>query len=171
MKWRYFQKHDLIIGAIGIRLMRKLKQRKGEADIVFVDKNLTFGGITNYEKLSEYGITSILDLREEEPNEKTDQLNLKYLKIGIPDGGVPTPNQISKIVKWVKEERKRSDVVFIHCNLGRGRATLATLLCLVSEGRSLDEAIKMVKTRKFVYLNKKQLKCVETFSESFSKKT
>jgi len=171
MKQKYFQKQDLIIGAIGIRLMRKLKQRRGEVDVVFVDKNLSFGGKTNYEKLHRNGITAILDLQEEESNEKTDHLNLRYLKIGIPDGGVPTSNQIQDIIKWVKERREKNDVVFLHCNLGRGRATLATLLCLISDGMSLDKAIKLVKKRKYVYLNKNQLKCVKNFEYSFFKKS
>jgi len=170
MKQKYFQKHDLIIGAIGIRLMRKLKQRRNEADVVFIDKNLTFGGITNYEKLSKSGITAILDLREEEPDEKTNRLNLKYLKIGIPDGSIPTSNQISKIIKWVKERRDNNDIVFIHCNLGRGRATLVTILCQISEGMSFEQAITLVKKRRFVYLNKNQLKCVKNFESSFFKK-
>lgn len=170
MKQNYFQKHDLIIGAIGIRLMRKLKQRRNEADVVFVDENLTFGGMTNYEKLSQCGITSILDLREEEPHEKTNHLNIKYLKIGIPDGSIPTSNQISEIIKWVKEGRDNDDIVFVHCNLGRGRATLVTILCLISDGISLEQAMTLVKKRSYVYLNKNQLKCVKNFESSFYKK-
>ena len=161
MKQKYFQKHDLIIGAIGIRLMRKLKQRRNEADVVFIDKNLTFGGITKYEKLSKSGITAILDLREEEPDEKTNRLNLKYLKIGIPDGSIPTSNQISKIIKWVKERRDNNDIVFIHCNLGRGRATLMTMSYLLDDGFDWESALKKIRKRRFVYLNKKQFQFLE----------
>ena len=123
---------------------------RGAADFVFVEKNLSFGGNTNYEILSKNGITAILDLRVETDDEKTEHLGMKYLKIGILDGGIPTSNQISKIIKWVNERREKKDVIFIHCNLGRGRATLVTILCLIAEGVSLEDAMIWVKKRKCI---------------------
>ena len=147
---------DLLIGAAGIRLMRKYKKVRNIPDIVYVKKNLAFGGITSYEELKKIGINSVLDLRVERPNEIIDDIKLEYMKIGIPDGSIPNELQINQIYKIVKEE-KEGKTVFIHCNLGRGRATLVTLLYLLKDGVSWEMALKKIKKRKFVYLNKKQL--------------
>ena len=46
-----FTKIDLLVGAVGIRLSRKLKKIRNIPDVVFVKGNLAFGGYTPYEEL------------------------------------------------------------------------------------------------------------------------
>jgi len=147
---------DLVVGAIGIRITRKYKKISEIPDVVFVKENLAFGGITSYNQLSKFKIDFIMDLRLECPDEIIDKKLFGYEKIGIPDGGIPTPAQINQIEKIVKEKLKSKQSIFIHCNLGRGRATLVTLLFLLHENIKLEDGLKMVKKRRFVYLNKNQ---------------
>lgn len=162
LKVRMFSKLDLVIGAIGIRILRYYERIIKKPDIFFVKPKIGFGGYTNYDALAELGITSILDLRKEESKAKFSK-NISYHKIGISNGSIPSEHQIIQIKKWFKEKLNNSETIFIHCNLGRGRATLVTSLYFAFEGYDFNSIIKLVKKRKFVYLNKKQLECLKNY--------
>ena len=163
-------KIDLFTGAIGIRISRKLKSFRNKPDIVHTKGNLYFGGTTSYLQLQKAGITSILDLRAESPQEKISNNLLKYKKIKIIDGDVPSALQSKIIITWLEDTLNQGEKVFVHCNLGRGRATLVTALYLIHEGLSLDETLNIIKKRKFVYLNNKQLDFLKNFKDMHDKK-
>jgi len=158
-----FTKIDLIIGAIGIRLSRKFKKIRNQPDVVFVKENLAFGGYTPYEELKKYKINTIIDLRIETPSPDIDYEFVEYHKIGIVDGSVPNNSQINQIHKIISEKETQRKAVFIHCNLGRGRATLVTMSYLLRDGFDWSSAWKKVKQRRFVYLNKKQIEFLKTY--------
>ena len=151
-----FSIFDLVIGAAGIRLMRKYKKIRNIPDLVFVTDNLAFGGITPYNELFKSKIDIVIDLRAEAAQENVDNNSLVYHKIDLKDGGVPTDSQIIQVHKLINEGKKRNKIIFIHCNLGRGRATLITMSYLLNEGYEWETAMKKIKTRRFVYRNKKQ---------------
>lgn len=148
---------DLMIGAIGIRLVRKYKKMRKIPDVNFVRKNLSFGGKTPYERLLSLNIKTVIDLRAEKMNENMENELVQYHKFELIDGGVPTKSQISRIHEIIEENEKKEQGVFIHCNLGRGRATLTTFSYLLKIGIEWEDALKIIKKRKFVYLNKKQI--------------
>jgi len=152
-----FSKIDLVIGAVGIRLMRKNKKMRKIPDVVFVKKNLAFGGKTPYEGLSGLNIKTVIDLREEAMNEIKENELVRYYKFELIDGGIPTKSQIIRIHEIVEENEKKDEGVFIHCNLGRGRATLTTASYLLRDGIGWEGALRAVRKRRFVYLNKKQI--------------
>ena len=151
-----FSIFDLAIGAIGIRLMRKYKKIRNIPDLVYVTDNLAFGGVNSYNKLLKSKIDIVIDLRAEAPLENVENNSLEYHKIGFEDGSVPTDPQITKIHELINEGKKRDKTIFIHCNLGRGRATLTTMSYLLNNGYGWDTALKKIRIRRFVYLNKKQ---------------
>jgi len=161
-----FSKIDLVIGAIGIRLMRKYKNFRNVPDVVFVKKNLAFGGATSYQGLEKKNINSVLDLRLEKPDEIITNNLIKYQKIGIPDGDIPSDNQVLQIEKTIKSNLSEGKTLLIHCSLGRGRATMITLLYLVYEGIDFENALAMVRKRRFVYLNKKQFNFIKKYAEN-----
>jgi len=152
-----FSKIDLVIGAVGIRLMRKNKKMRKIPDVVFVKKNLAFGGKTPYEGLLGLNIKTVIDLREEAMNEIKENELVQYYKFKLIDGGIPTKSQIIRIHEIVEENEKKDEGVFIHCNLGRGRATLTIFSYLLKNGIDWETASKIIRKRKFVYLNKKQI--------------
>ena len=152
-----FSIFDLVIGAIGIRLTRKYKKLRNIPDLVFITDNLAFGGVTPYDKILKSKIDIIIDLREEVTLEDVNDDSLDYYKIGFKDVSIPNNSQISQINKLINEGKKRGKTIFVHCNLGRGRATLTTMYYLLDNGVDWNTALKKIKTRKFVYLNKKQL--------------
>ena len=154
---KLFSKIDLIVGAVGIRLSRQFKKIRNRPDVIYVKDNLAFGGYTPYEELQKLKIDTIIDLRIETPTERIDDEIFEYHKIGIVDGGIPTKSQINQIHKIISEKESQGKTTFIHCNLGRGRATLTTLSYLLKDGNDWKTALKIIRKRKFVYLNKKQL--------------
>lgn len=137
------------------------KKIRNIPDIVFVKENLGFGGATSYSELEKLGFTAILDLRNEVIESPVENKSIKYKKIGIVDGKAPSKSQISQIISWMTESLNSGEKVFVHCNLGRGRATLVVSLYLLSKGETLDSALRLVKKRRFVYLNKFQLNCLK----------
>jgi len=151
-----FSIFDLAIGAIGIRLSRKYKKIRNIPDLVFVTENLAFGGGTPYNKKLKSKIDIIIDLRAEEAQENVDNSSLEYHKMGFTDGSIPTDSQIDQIHKLINEGKKRDKTIFVHCNLGRGRATLTTMSYLLNDGYDWETALKKIRTRRYVYLNKKQ---------------
>jgi len=152
-----FTKIDLLVGAVGIRLSRKLKKILNRPDVVYVKNNLAFGGHTPYEELQKLKIDTIIDLRIETPSELIDREVFEYHKIGIEDGDIPTKSQINQIHKIISEKESQGKTTFIHCNLGRGRATLTIFSYLLKEGNNWETALKIIRKRKYVHLNKKQL--------------
>jgi len=68
------------------------------------------------------------------------------------------------IHKIINEREKQGKTVFIHCNLGRGRATLMTMSYLLKQDLDWDTALKKIRKRRFVYLNKKQWNFLEKLS-------
>jgi len=152
-----FTKMDLIIGAVGIRISRKVKKIRNLPDVIFVKDNLAFGGYTPYDELKKIKINTIIDLRIETPEETSDKEIFEYHKIGITDGSFPSESQINQIHKIIEEKEKQGKTIFIHCNLGRGRSTLITLSYLLREGMDWEIALERVKRRRYVYLNKKQI--------------
>jgi len=159
-----FSIFDLVIGAVGIRLMRKYKKIRNIPDIVYVKKNLAFGGVTSYSELIKLKIDSVIDLRAETPIKNIENNLIEYHKIGFLDGDVPTFSQIDMVHKIINEGEKQGKTVFIHCNLGRGRATLMTMSYLLKQDLDWNGALKKIKKRRFVYLNKKQWSFLEKLS-------
>lgn len=153
-----FNTIDLIIGAIGIRLVRKYKKIRKIPDVVFIRKNLAFGGKTPYERLPSMNIKIVIDLRAEKINEPFENELVQYHKFELIDGGIPTKTQITRIHEIIEENENKDNVVFVHCNLGRGRATLAIFSYLLKIGLDWDEILRIIRKRKFVYLNKKQIR-------------
>ena len=131
------------------------------------------GGASNIEGLVKTGINSILDLREETEDNPNDlkKYKLNYLRIKIPDGSIPSLSDAKNCIEWIKLNIEQNKRVFIHCNLGRGRAPLIGILYLISKGKDKEEAIKYVKQmRRYSFLNKNQLNFINEFQKNIYKK-
>jgi len=112
-------------------------------------------------------------LREETEDNPNDlkKYKLNYLRIKIPDGSIPSVSDAKNCIEWIKLNIEQNKRVFIHCNLGRGRAPLIGILYLISKGKDKDEAIKYVKQmRRYSFLNKNQLNFINEFQNNIYKK-
>lgn len=149
-----------------MRLRRFFLNVKNMPDLSIVDSNLYIGGFCKIKNLSDYGIQAILDLREEGEDDSKDleKYSMQYLRIGIHDRGIPTLHDTQSALDWIRHHLNDNKKVFIHCNLGRGRAPLMACLYLISKDVERRSAIKLVKkSRKYTYFNQNQLQYINKF--------
>ena len=159
-------------GALGVRVRRFRLKREGMPDVSFINDNLALGGVSDIENLARIGIRCVLDLRKEAQDdlEKIQVHSMNYLRMEVNDRGVPSINQAVEAIKWIKSHTANNKV-FIHCNLGRGRAPTVAVLYLIHEGMRSEEAIKTIKkVRKYSYFNKTQLKMITDFENKLNEK-
>jgi len=172
MDKKYYSMLDIIdhaYGAVGIRIRRYFLKRRGMPDLSFINENLCFGGVCSIESLSRNGIQAILDLREEARDniEEFEKYPINYLKVGIRNRKTPDRDQLNQILDWIKINVEDGKKVFIHCNLGRGRAPSIVAAYLISQGMDSKNSIKFIKkNRRYAYFNQDQQKFLEEFEKT-----
>ena len=160
---------DHIIGAVSVRLRRIIFRLMDKADISYVNPNLGVGGVCSIKSLLKENIHTILDLRGEAEHspEELKKFSIYYLRLEVNDRGVPNLASAIKVIKWVKLNLDQDKKVFIHCNLGRGRAPLLATIYLISQGMKSENAIRLIKeTRIYSYFNNKQLQWIKEFENN-----
>lgn len=164
---------DHICGAIDVRANRFFLKTFRKPDATLISNNIFLGGVNDIDILDNIGINAILDLREEV---STDLLELKkhsisFLNLKIKDRTCPTNEQAIQAIQYIHEILKKNEKIFVHCNLGRGRAPLILCLYLISTGMKNHDAILLIKSkRRYVFLNKIQLTFLENFEKQYSHK-
>ncbi|MFQ5970360.1 MAG: dual specificity protein phosphatase family protein [Nitrososphaerales archaeon] len=155
-----------------VRLRRIFLNASGKPDTSFINPNLAIGGVCSVERLWRDGIRAILDLREEAEDSQEDlqKYSMIYIRIGLPDRGTPTFEDASNALNWIRSNLDKNKKVFIHCNLGRGRAPLLACIYLMSAGMNAETAIRSVKrVRKYTYFNSKQLQWIHEFQNQINR--
>jgi len=162
-----FSIFDHVYGALAVRIKRLILNSKGLPDVSIIIPNLAIGGVSNIEKLAQSGFNSIIDVRLENSDNlgEIKKLKIDFLRIKIKDRKTPSSNDYSLALDWIKNKLNNNEKVFIHCNLGRGRAPMIACLYLVSQGMKVKDAIQLLKQkRKEIYFNDIQLKFINNFS-------
>lgn len=161
-----FNSFDHIYGAFKVRIYRNYCKIRKKPDISIITDSISIGGSATIEGLSKKGVSAIVDLRYEDIDDliQLEKYSIDYLRVGIEDRGIPTETQAKEIVNWIDERINNGNKVFIHCNLGRGRAPTIACLYLISNGMTFRDSISLVKkNRTYTYFNKKQLKFIQEF--------
>lgn len=160
-----------LIGALMVRIHRFLLRLNKKPDSVLISPNLFFGGFSNLSTLKKIGINSIVDLTESQYNKNdSNKFSINYYSLPIPDRGIPTMNEALTTIKWIQNQLKNNEKVFVHCNLGRGRGPLLTALYLISTGRNKNTVIELLrKKRPYVFFNRKQQEFMDLFEKNYSK--
>lgn len=162
-----FTAFDHVNGAILVRFRRFFLKIINKPDISLINSNLYVGGASDIESLVKTGIRDILDLRYElqDDPEMLEKYAINYLRIRIHDRGIPNIEDTVNAINWIRDNINNNRKVFLHCNLGRGRAPLLAVIYLISEGMQHHDAIKLVKkNRVYTYFNKKQLQLIKEFN-------
>jgi Inositol hexakisphosphate len=105
--------------------------------------------------LLEAGIRSFIDLTEtSEPLARYDSLltelacdqgvECRYRRFAIKDAGVPTAEQMTKILAAIKSELDQGRAVYVHCWGGIGRTGTVAACWLVEQGLAADDALARV---------------------------
>ncbi|MCC6237283.1 MAG: dual specificity protein phosphatase family protein [Dehalococcoidia bacterium] len=106
--------------------------------------------VDEYERLSEAGVTHVVDLREPHEDD-TDVVRLAALGIArrqvpVVDNLAPTNEQLTELASWLTAEASGSQEVYVHCGGGFGRAGTMAMGLLIQRGRTLEEAEREVLT-------------------------
>ena len=94
-------------------------------------------GASSYDDLARGGVRTIVDLRAED-NVRVDtarlrSLGVRYVRIPIRDGQVPSSSQVDRFLEAVNESR---GVTLVHCGAGVGRTGAMVAAYLVANGES-----------------------------------
>lgn len=168
-----FSFFDHIWGATDVRISRFFLKISQKNDATLILPNLFLGGINDIYLLSKIGITGILDLRKEGSDDLIElkKYSISYLNIEIKDRSCPSNEQSLQAINWINLMLNKNKKIFAHCNLGRGRAPLILCLYLITTGLSSHDAISLIKSkRRYIFLNKIQLKFLENFEKLNSHK-
>lgn len=131
-----------------------------------VTSNLFIGSVNEIKNLNKIKINTILDLREENHDNYNElkKYSIDYLRVGIPDRDVPSIEQAKTVLQWISSNLEKKRRIFIHCNLGRGRAPLIACIYFIEHGMNKLEALQLIKNiRSYTYFNSKQLKWIKEY--------
>ena len=95
-------------------------------------------------QLRREGVGAIVSLTEEGLSAGT-VAGLAHLHLPIPDMEAPGLACMERFVEFVDACRQRGLAVAVHCTAGRGRTGTMLAVYLVSQGRSADSAIALVR--------------------------
>jgi protein-tyrosine phosphatase len=104
-----------------------------------------------WRELKKWGISAVVNLREEFDDRKLGIELGEYHYIPTPDDHVPTQEELQKGVEFIADVIERGGKVFIHCGSGVGRAPTMAAAYLLSLGSDPETAWETIrKARPFI---------------------
>ncbi|MEX0649783.1 MAG: dual specificity protein phosphatase family protein [Candidatus Andersenbacteria bacterium] len=92
-----------------------------------------------------------------------------YLWLPVVDHTAPTPEQVETGIQMLETLMKLGKKVYVHCKNGHGRAPTLIAAYLVKQGKSVDEAIAFLQTkRSAVHLRDIQEKALRACRQSLT---
>jgi protein-tyrosine phosphatase len=96
-------------------------------------------------ELSRRGVSVVVDLRAEVPNEGHWPSCVVIRRMPVVDRGAPDHDQLADLTRWVVAAMRRREIVLLHCHAGMGRAATAACAVLLELGYSLTDACTTVR--------------------------
>lgn len=131
---------------------------------IFLGTNLCCDNQAHLGILSKMGVTAEIDLEEEK--QITPPKITIYLWLPTKDKTAPTLDQIEAGVALMHSLVKTGKKVYVHCRLGHGRSPTLIAAYFISEGKTLEEAIKIIKAaRPEIHLESSQLEVLHEYQQ------
>ncbi len=90
-----------------------------------------------------------------------------YIWIPVKDHAAPTPNQLEFGVSVLEKIVAMGKKVYVHCKNGHGRAPTLVAAYLIKNGKSFEEAIALIKSKRpSVHFGEAQKKALQDFTQS-----
>jgi protein tyrosine/serine phosphatase len=99
-------------------------------------------GTDDFRALAAIGVTTIVDLREDNKSssrERAEAAGLKYVNIGIDGHGAPSDGDVTRFLEVLDDPA--NPVVYVHCAGGRHRTgSMIAVYRMVRDGWTIDQA-------------------------------
>jgi predicted protein tyrosine phosphatase len=93
------------------------------------------------------GVRAVLSMQAERIDEFVEP-QPRALRVPVPDFHAPTIAQLEDAVGFIHAAWREELPVFVHCHAGVGRAPLTAAAALMAQGLSLDEALRLLASRR-----------------------
>lgn len=125
-----------------------------QLNMSWVTEHLAVGGRIHPKdipNLAQAGVTHVIDTRSEycDDAEAMASVNVQLLHLPAPDTHPLTVDQLINGARWANERIQEKGRVLIHCEHGVGRSVLLTCATLVYGGMNANEALLLVKARRW----------------------
>ena len=116
------------------------------------------------EELSKKGVTADISLEEERLDAPFGVES--FLWLPTKDDRPPNPSQLQVGVDTIASLIKNGEKVYVHCKFGHGRSPTLVAAYLISQGKSVEDALSIIKEqRPSIHLDPSQIKALEAFQE------
>ena len=109
---------------------------------IFLGTNLCCIEKSHIQILLDIGVTAEINL-EENNSDATPQVPI-YMWLPVEDKTAPNMEQLAAGVGLIDQMTKRNKKVYVHCKYGHGRSPTLVAAYLISQGKTVDEAIEMI---------------------------
>jgi atypical dual specificity phosphatase len=93
-----------------------------------------------------------------------------YLWLPTKDQSAPTVEQLEFGVSAIENLVAKKTMIYVHCKNGHGRAPTLVAAYLIKKGKTLDEAIDFIKSKRpAVHLQEVQMEALKTFASKIGK--
>lgn len=108
--------------------------------------------------LEQQGFNACVNMRIEKDDAAYGLALARYLHLPTIDDAAPTLEHLDQGVAFIREVIDQQGKVYIHCGAGVGRAPTMAAAYLIAEGRSLEEALSMIRAaRPFITITPPQM--------------
>jgi protein-tyrosine phosphatase len=134
-------------------------------ETIFLGTNLCCLTRSHIQILLDIGIAAEIDLEKERQDAAPDVE--VYLWLPVADKTAPTLEQFVAGVIVMEEMSKRGKKVYVHCQYGHGRSPTMVAAYLISQGKTVLEAIDTVKkARPEIHIEDVQVTALENYYKS-----
>jgi hypothetical protein len=108
--------------------------------------------------LQKWGVTGVINLRTEFDDAAHGLTLEHYLHLPTVDDEAPTIEHLNQGVEFIRQVIDGGGKVYIHCAGGIGRAPTQTAAYLIAQGKTLDEALALIRrTRPYINIQPPQM--------------
>ncbi len=102
--------------------------------------------------LKRQGVRAVLDMRQEGRDEGPTlaREGLAYRRVRVEDHYAPTMAQLDEAVQFIRTYVGQGMDIYVHCHVGHARSATAVMAYLISQGRSLGEALAQVEAARTI---------------------